>query len=252
MSLPTNSTLLRAIAIMEEVVRAQGGVTAAEIGKRLDIPKPTAHRLLIQLEQEGLIKRELDGRRLVPGQRMKQLAFGILASPSVSAALRAVLQRLSEQVGETCNLSVRSEHEVIYFDRVETNWPVRVQLAPGSRLPLHCTASGKLFLALMPHDQRRTLMASLDLKPHTPHTATTIEQLEKRLKHIERERISTDDEEFIEGMVAVAVPVYDGTNNVLASLAIHAPSMRQPLERLLEQVPLMRKATRELENILEE
>lgn len=252
MSSSTNSTLLRAIAIMEEVVRSGSGVTVADIGKRLDIPKPTAHRLLAQLEQEGLIKRELDGRHLVPGPRMKQLAFGILANPSVSASLRSVLQRLSEQVGETCNLSVRNENEVIYFDRVETNWPVRVQLVQGSRLPLHCTASGKLFLALMPHEKRRVLIASLSLKPHTRHTATTQEELEKRLKLIERERISTDDEEFIEGMVAVAVPVYDRANNVLASLAIHAPSMRQPLEKLLDQVPLMREATRELESILEE
>ncbi|QEA37731.1 IclR family transcriptional regulator [Pistricoccus aurantiacus] len=252
MSLSTNSTLLRAIALMEEVIKGEGTLTAAELGKRLDITKPTAHRLLGQLEQEGLIRRDLSGRHLIPGPRLKRMAFGALSNPSVNASIRAVLKRLSERVGETCNLTVRDEHEVIYFDRIETNWPVRVQLAPGSRLPLHCTSSGKLFLATMPPKQRQGLIDSLTLAPYTPHTLVTPEALEESLKHIERERVSTDNEEFIEGMVAVAVPIHDPSNRVLACLAIHAPCMRQPLEKLLELVPIMRESAREMEKVLEE
>lgn len=246
----TNSTLLRAIAMMEEIIQADHGLTAAELGKRLDIPKPTAHRLLGQLEAEGLVQRGLEGRQLAPGPRLRRMVSGILAHPSVNAPIRAVLQRLAGEVGETCNLSIRDEHQVLYFDRVETNWPVRIQLAPGSRLPMHCTSSGKLFLATMPAEQRRLLLDSLTLEAHTPYTMTDRETLEESLKQIERDRLSTDNEEFIEGMVAIAVPVYDNANHVIASLAIHAPRMRLPLEELLEWAPVMRQSTRELENII--
>ncbi|PMR72447.1 IclR family transcriptional regulator [Billgrantia endophytica] len=250
-STSSNSTLLRAIAIMEEIANADQSLTAADLDKRLDIPKPTIHRLLGQLETEGLVQRELDGRHLMPGPRLRRMSLGILSNASFSAPRRALLQQLAKKVGETCNLTLLDGHEVLYFDRVETNWPVRIQLAPGSRLPLHCTASGKLFLAMMPPHRRHALLASLSLEAHTPYTLTTPSVLEERLVRIGRDRLSTDNEEFIEGMVAIAVPVYDRVGNQLASLAIHAPRMRHSLDTLLEWAPLMRQTASELEVALE-
>lgn len=246
-----NSTLLRAIAIMEEIVGTDESLTAADLDRRLDIPKPTIHRLLGQLEEEGLLQRELDGRHLVPGPRLRRLGLGILSSASLGAPRRALLHRLAEKVGETCNLTLLDGHEVLYFERVETNWPVRIQLAPGSRLPLHCTASGKLFLAMMPPHRRHALLASLALEAHTPYTLTTPRALEERLCQIARDSLSTDNEEFIEGMVAIAVPVYDKVGKVQASLAIHAPRIRYTIDTLLEWAPLMRQTAAELETILE-
>lgn len=242
-----NSTLLRAIAIMEEVANSDQSLTAADLDKRLDIPKPTIHRLLGQLEEEGLLQRELDGRHLSAGPRLRRMGLGVLSSASLGAPRRALLQRLAEAVGETCNLTLLDGHEVLYFDRVETNWPVRVQLAPGSRLPLHCTASGKLFLAMMPPHRRHPLLASLSLDAHTPYTLTTTGELEERLGQIARDQLSTDDEEFIQGMVAIAVPVYDRVGQVRASLAIHAPRVRHSLDSLLEWAPMMRQTAAELE-----
>jgi len=247
----TNSTLLRVIAIMEEITGADQSLTAAELDKRLDIPKPTIHRLLGQLEDEGLIQRELDGRHLGPGPRLRRMGLNILSSASLGAPRRALLERLAREVGETCNLSLLDGHQVLYFDRIETNWPVRIQLAPGSRLPLHCTASGKLFLAMMPPHRRHALLSSLTLEAHTPYTLTTEKALEEGLSQIARDSLSTDNEEFIEGMVAIAVPVYDGVGQIRASLAIHAPRMRHSLETLLEWAPLMRQIASNLEAALE-
>ena len=247
----SNSTLSRAIAIMEEIANAEQNLTAADIDKRLDIPKPTVHRLLGQLEAEGLVQRELDGRHLSPGPRLRHMGLGILSSASFGAPRRALLHRLAKEVGETCNLTLLDGHEVLYFDRVETNWPVRIQLSPGSRLPIHCTASGKLFLAMMPPHQRKALLSSLALEAHTRYTLTTAAALEEQLLQIGRDRLSTDDEEFIEGMVAIAVPVYDKVGRLIAGLAIHAPRMRHSLDTLLEWAPLMRQTASELETVLD-
>ncbi|XKE44381.1 IclR family transcriptional regulator [Halomonas organivorans] len=246
----TNTTLLRAISLLEEVATTTHSISAADIDKRLDIPKPTIHRLLKQLEEQQLITRDLDGRHLLPGPRLHRMALGTLANETLKAPRRLLLERLAKEVGETCNLTLLDGHELLYYDRVETNWPVRVQLAPGSRLPLHCTCSGKLFLALMPPHRRRALLSSMRLDAHTPHTLTSIDALEEELSQIARDRLSTDSEELIEGMVAIAVPIYDHVGNIQATLAIHAPRLRHSIESLLEWAPLMRQIAAELEETL--
>ncbi len=247
---PTNSTLFRAISLLEEIATAEYSLSAADLTKRLDIPKPTTHRLLAQLEEQQLLSRDLDGRHLLPGPRLHRMAIATLANESLKAPRRMLLERLAREVGETCNLALLDGHQLLYYDRVETNWPVRIQLAPGSHLPLHCTASGKLFLALMPPRRRRALLSSLTLEAHTPYTLTSISALDAKLAQIARDQLSTDNEEFIQGMVAIAVPIYDRVGQIIATLAIHAPRLRHSIESLLEWAPLVRQVAAELEETL--
>lgn len=242
-----NTTLLRAIRILEEIATAEYNISASDIDKRLDIPKPTIHRLLKQLEEQQLITRNLDGRHLLPGQRLHRMALGALANESLKAPRRRLLEHLADETGETCNLTLHDGHELLYYDRIETNWPVRIQLAPGSRLPLHCTSSGKLFLAMMPSHRRRALLSSLPLEAYTPYTLISSSALEEQLVQIARDRLSTDNEEFIQGMVAIAVPIYDHVGNMQATLAVHAPRLRHSIQSLLEWAPLMRQIASEIE-----
>ncbi|MBF7052908.1 IclR family transcriptional regulator [Halomonas sp. KAO] len=246
----TNSTLQRGLLLLEAVATAPHGMSAADLERRLEIPKPTLHRLLKQLEEQEFVIRDLEGRHLLPGERLHCIAMGVLSNERLKAPRRILLKRLADEVGETCNLTLLDGHEVMYYERVETNWPVRIQLPPGSRLPIHCTASGKLFLALMPPHQRRLLLQHLPLEAHTPYTATTADDLESRLETIVSQELSTDDEEFIQGMVAVAVPVYDQAGRMQATLAIHAPRLRHTIESLKEWAPLMRRIASELQDTL--
>jgi DNA-binding IclR family transcriptional regulator len=243
----TNTALFRAIRLLEEITTAEHSLTAADLDKRLDIPKPTIHRLLGQLEEQKLISRDLDGRHLLPGPRLHRMAIGTLENESLKAPRRLLLERLSKETGETCNLTMLDGHELLYYERVETNWPVRIQLPPGSRLPLHCTSSGKLFLALMPPQRRRALLSSLTLDAYTPYTLTTVSALEEQLGQIALNELSTDNEEFIQGMVAIAVPIYDRVGHMQATLAIHAPRLRHSIESLVEWAPLMRTVATKLE-----
>ncbi|QFU00833.1 Acetate operon repressor [Halomonas sp. THAF5a] len=247
---PPNTTLLRAISLLEEIATADHAISAADLDRRLEIPKPTIHRLLKQLEEEQLVTRELDGRHLLPGPRLHRMAMGTLANESLKAPRRLLLERLAREVGETCNLSLLDGHQLLYYDRVETNWPVRIQLTPGSRLPLHCTASGKLFLALMPPHRRRALLSTLTLEAHTPYTITSLATLEEQLVQIARDNLSTDNEEFLQGMVAIAVPIFDQVGHMQATLAVHAPRLRHSIDSLLEWAPLMRQIAAELEESL--
>lgn len=247
----TNSSLLRAFSLIEEIVKVDGATTVADLCQRLDVPKPTAHRIISQLEKESLLQREPGGRHLSPGPRLRAIALNVLAQRSVGAPRRAILQRLAEELGETCNITLLDGHELIYFERVETNWPVRIQLPSGSRMPLHCTASGKLFLALMPLHRRKALLASLSLDSHTSNSIIDRDLLEQEMEKIIENTLSTDNEELIEGMVAIAVPIYDDVGQVRATLAVHAPTIRKPLASLMEHAPLLRRTAAQLQTVLD-
>jgi IclR family acetate operon transcriptional repressor len=235
------SPFLRAIALLEQVAGADSPVALADATAAVGLPKPTVYRMLAMLADAGLLAREPDGRRVSPGPRLARLALGVLRNGTASAARRAILKRLVATLGETCNLTMLDGDEVVYLDRVESDWPLRVTLQPGSRVPLHCTASGKLLLALLPAARRRAIVAAIALPRSTERTITDRRQLDAELARVRRERLAVDDEEYLAGLVCVAVPVsVDG--RVVASVAVQAPVARMPLAAALGHVPALRDA----------
>lgn len=234
--------LMRAFALLEHVAHAQGAVSLQEMTEAAALPKPTIYRMLNVLEQAGLIAREPDGRRVVAGPRLARLAFDVLMNESVRAPRHAILSRLAGEVGETVNLTMLEHGEVVYLDRVESAWPLRMALQPGSRVPLHCTASGKLLLALLPTARRRRIVAQLQLARHTDNTITDRRRLESEMAAIRRAGFATDNEEYLVGVVCVAVPVMARGGRATASVAVHAPVARMTLDRALSLTPALRRA----------
>jgi len=234
--------LMRAFALLEHVAHAQGAVSLQEMTEAAALPKPTIYRMLNVLEQAGLIAREPDGRRVVAGPRLARLALDVLMNESVRAPRRAILSRLAGEVGETVNLTMLEHGEVVYLDRVESAWPLRMALQPGSRVPLHCTASGKLLLALLPTARRRRIVAQLPLTRHTDNTITDRRHLESAMAAIRRAGFATDNEEYLVGVVCVAVPVMARGGRAIASVAVHAPVARMTLDRALSLAPALRRA----------
>jgi len=102
-AIPTN---LRLLLVIEEIAKAGVPVTPTEMNRVLNLPKPTIHRLFATLEAEGFIQREIDGREYSPGLRLRTLSADILSSLRIRTARMAILTRLSEQIGETCNIAL--------------------------------------------------------------------------------------------------------------------------------------------------
>lgn len=163
---------------------------------------------------------------------------------------RGVLRKLVGKLGETCNLTVQDAGRVLYIERIETTQPLRMHLDPGTWVPMHCTASGKLFLASMPLAERRHVLAQLSLNRHSPRTITDPAQLERELDEIARRGIGVDDEEFVRGMIAVAVPVRNHDGLVVAAIACHAPTARVSMPELLAGVRHMQEAADEAREVL--
>lgn len=231
-----------------EILCAQGRpLSLAEAVEATGWPKPSVHRMLGQLEGGGLLLREPGGRRYAPAPRLLRLAESSLSAGTQQGVRHAVLRQLAADIGESCNLTALSGAEVIYLDRVESAFPLRMELRPGTRVPIHCSASGKLFLAHLPPARRAAILDGLPLARHTASTFTDRRALEAELERIARQGYATDAEEFVDGLVCVAVPVPGaGRRTVHCAVALQAPAARMSLARALQQVPRLAEAAQAL------
>jgi len=237
-----SSPLLRGLLILEKVSTSSRALTVADLLEEVDIPKPTVHRITAQLEEAGYLQYEPNNKRLTIGPKLKDIGFDVLTNRVSGAPRHAILKALSEEIEETCNCAMLDGDHTIYFDRVESDGLYRIDLKIGSHLPLHCTASGKLFLAHMPANQRKKLISAAPLKQYTERSITDPVQLEAELKLIKRDGIGIDDEEFVPGMVALAVPVFNAKNEICFTVAMHAPAIRKSLALLRQYLPSLKRA----------
>lgn len=241
--IPTN---LRLLLLVEAVAKTGVPVAPTALSDALGLPKPTIHRLLATAEDEGFLQRAVDGRSYGPGKRLRNLAANTLSSQRIRTERLLIMQALAEEVGETCNLAAPSRHGMVYLDRVETHWPLRIQLPVGTQVPFHCTASGKMYLSSLRTDKLQRLLGSLQLERRTSRTLTDPDKLMEELSAIRAREYSTDNEEFMDGMCAVAVPIRDSEGRLLTTLSVHAPDQRRSLDSLINMLDPVRRAAEKL------
>ncbi|MEX2520543.1 MAG: IclR family transcriptional regulator [Paracoccaceae bacterium] len=247
-NIPTNLRLLR---VVEEIVRAAGPVTPTDVNQTLCLPKPTIHRLFATLEESGFIRRDVDGRRYMPGRRLRRMAGAVFSGERLHTARLTILTRLAQEIGETCNFAAPDGDAMLYIDRVETAWPLRIQLPVGTRVPLYCTASGKMFLSTLSERHLRSYLASSERAARTPRSLIEADALTAELTLIRRRGFALDNEEFMEGMVAAAVPVKDAAGRLMSTLSFHAPIQRVGFAQAETHLPLLNTAARALAELLD-
>jgi len=243
----------RSFAILEHVAGSRTPVDVLDIISSVKLPKATAYRLVDWFISQGYLTREPGRRRLIVGPKLTKLAFGALSSSMRNDTPHVVLQRLVRTLNETCNIGTLLNGEVAYLDRVEAeHWPLRLHYTIGSRVPLHCSAIGKLYLALAAAPRRRRLLQCLELRRFTGSTITDSARLDTELRQIRKEQVSFDRQEYLVGVVCMAVPVMGKNGEMLAALAIQAPEARMNLETARRHLPALRNAAGELAEIFQD
>src|SRR5260370_4319248 len=155
------------------------------------------------LQEADLLQREPLSKRYIVGARTSALAIDVMQHSTLRAQCHAVLQELVDEIGESCNLTMLDGNEVLYIDRVETPLPLRLHLEPGTRVPLHCTASGKIFLSEMSAKQAYRLLGKGPYKRYTDKTITDPDFLEQELRKTKKTQVATHDSELFDASVAV-------------------------------------------------
>ena len=240
---------MRLFALLEVIAAKDQRYSLQALVEETGLPKPTLHRMLQQLESAGLLHRNGDGRHYGTGARLRRLAENLLLNDSHHGARHAVLRHLVEEVGESCNITALSGSEVVYLDRVETAAPLRFYLHPGSRVPAHCSASGKMFLSQMTATQRRRLLAHAPLERYTANTLTDLDQLELEIKRVRRNGFALDDEEFLPGLLCAAVPVPSDNGRSNLCVAVQAPIIRLSPTKARQVLPALQRAALALSHI---
>jgi len=240
---------LRVFEIAQLVASSSQPVSLDYISRATDIPKPTAYRLINALVQGGFLLREARPKCYSAGDRLSALAVTVMSNSTLRGERRAILKTLVDQIGETCNFTTLVGTDLLFVDRVEAEWPLRVHLKPGSQVPIHATASGKLFLSQVPARVRRRVLHGAPLERLTAKTVTDPTVLEAELARIRKSKVATDDEGFLAGLIAVAVPVLGRNRSMIGTVAVNAPSARMNLSQALEHVPLLRRAASDLSRI---
>lgn len=245
-----NTALKKALSALELFATQTRPMASTVAAFELGLSRQATGRLLRQLEDLGLILR-LPDDKFILGPRSNKLAIDIISTSHISTSTHAILESVVSLVGETSNIGMLDGYEVVYIDRVECNWPLRVQLRPGSRVPSHCTAIGKLLLAHLPARRRTRLVSLMPLPRITKYTITDRQAFTEHLKEIRAQGYSVNNQEDSLGLIAIAVPIRSRSNTVVAGLSIHSPEARLPIEQAKTYIDELNAAAAQLSEVLE-
>jgi IclR family KDG regulon transcriptional repressor len=232
----------RALQILESFDDEHPEMGVSEISQAVDLHKATTHRIMTTLLNFGYLERAVDGQRYRLGLRLTELGFRAIRRMDLRREALWHMNQLSQKWGEACDLSIFDHGEVFYIEMIPGSHALTIAAGVGQRLPAHCTASGKLFLAHLPAQELEGFLR----KPLTTYTGKTISSvlgLQQQLELIRRQGYAFDDEEFETGIRAIACPIFDRTGKVVAAMSIPSPASRMTVEHVPEIARALAEAT---------
>jgi DNA-binding IclR family transcriptional regulator len=238
-------SIQRAVAILRSFTETEPELGVTELAERLDLPKSTVSRMLTSLQAERLVEQNPDTGRYRLGLGLISLAGVALGRLNARAAAQPYLNELVSQTQETVNVTVLDGRECVNIERAFSPQPIRYMGWIGRRMPLFCTASGKVLLAGMTPEEQTAVLPH-PLPAFTGHTITDRERLERQLDHIRRAGYAIVHEEYEEGFSSVAAPIHNHKGEVLATLAISGPAYRMDEEKIASFVTPLLGVTRQI------
>lgn len=216
----------RTLDILEALVEFGSEAGLVDVSQAVGLPLATVHRLLGTLIRRGYVKQNRDNRKYSLGFRALQMGNDMRLGFSLRLEARPFLRQLMQHSGESANLAVLDDGEVVYIDQAQSSRILRMFTQLGSRVPAHSSASGKAMLAFSPTETVDGIIRRYGLARQTSHTITETNIFLRELERVRAQGYAIDDEEQEEGVRCVAVPVRGGSGQVIASLSVSGPSAR--------------------------
>jgi DNA-binding IclR family transcriptional regulator len=217
-----------------------GMASAADIVYMLDIPRPTAHRLVNTLVKMQLIQKMPVKGKYAVAPKLLDLATSILHSTMVYAPLQTLLNDLARKTGETCSLAVMSTGAVEYIASAIGHSPLTLQFQAGQKTPLHCTSSGRVLLASLDEETLSKFLSTGPWESITPFSTTDPKALRKKVLAVRTDGYALNDSEYVVGVVGVAVPIKNDAGDVVAALTLSAPKSRHSVGDMAKLIPTLR------------
>jgi IclR family acetate operon transcriptional repressor len=221
----TIKSLDRAMIVLERLSEI-GNATLSELAADLGQAPASVYRVLVTLQGRGIVGYEADGQIWHIGPTAYLIGSRFLRRTSLVERARPVLRRLMEQTGETANLGIAREGQVLFVSQVETHATIRAFFPPGTMSPMHASGIGKALLAHMPDDDRDRLLDGQELTQFTQFTCADRPALEADLAQIKARGYSIDAEEKNLGMRCIAAPIFDVYGETVAGISVSGPTSR--------------------------
>lgn len=221
-----------------------------QIAEQIGIHKSTVHRLLATLEGKRFVQRDPATGTYRLGIRLLQMAYLTLEHNDLRRLAAPFLLNLREQTRETIHLSVLDDTVVVFLDVVESPQRVKLAAAIGQRLPALATASGKSVLAFMPDETVRHALER-GMPQYTQNTLSSPEAFFEDLRLVRERGFAFDEQEYEDGINAVAASILDLDGQPIAAVAVAGPAYRLTRERMIEIGPLITAATQAIAQELE-
>ncbi len=220
-------SLVRALALLNRIAEsADEGVTLTELALQVGLPPSTAHRLLTTLEQERYVRFDHEGRLWSVGVQAFATGCAFTKTRSLAGLARPRMRRLMEDSGETVNLAVEDDGRAVYLAQVECRQMMRAFARPGSRVPLHCSAVGKVILSGATAKRFATILRRQGMPRLTARTIVAPSLLRADLEQARPAGYFIDDEEHAVGLRCVSAPIFDETGTVVAAVSASGPMAR--------------------------
>lgn len=227
----TIKSLDRAMEVLEFLSAAQGKALTA-LATEMGQSPATVYRILVTLQGRGLVEFDAEEQVWHIGAQAFVIGARFLRRTSLVDRARPILRRLMEATGETANLGMERDGQVLFLSQVETHSNIRAFFPPGTLSPLHASGIGKALLARLEPDRLERMLARASLERFTEHTITTSTALLADLAQIRARGFAIDNEEKSAGMRCIAAPVFDVNREAVAGISVSGPVSRVSLDQV--------------------
>lgn len=243
------ASLAKGLRVLECFGADHPRLAIADVAEATGLDRATARRCLLTLHDLGYA--DYDGKYFSLTPRVLRLGMGALAALSLPQIVQPWLDRLSEQIGQSCSVSILDGTEIVYIARAAQRRVMSIGLMPGSRLPAHCTSMGRVLLAALPETEALAVIDASDLTPRTPRSLADPAEIMGEIANVRNMGYSVVDQEVELGLRSLAVPVYNCRGEVVAALNTGMAAVQTKPEELVRlYLPALQKVQVGLRRVL--
>ena len=249
----SHTTIVQALdrgLILLIALAKEGKISLTELAKKVDLPPSSAHRLLSTLQRHEFAEFDKATQDWMVGVEAFRIGNSFVVRTNLIEAARGTMQNLMQDTGETANLGIASNGDIIFVNQVETNHPIRAFFPPGTRSHMHSSGIGKALLANFSGEEVKKILSEKGQPAFTPKTLTTPEAMFIELETIRQRGWSLDDEERYNGMRCEAATIYNSLAEPIAGISVSGPSIRFSDARIAEFGPQVQQAANEVTRLI--
>jgi IclR family pca regulon transcriptional regulator len=235
----------RGLDVIRSFSAAAPKQTLSDVAARSGLTRAGARRILLTLQSLGYVR--TDGKHYALTPRILDLGFAYLSSMPIWNLAEPVMQRLVDEVKESCSAAVLDGADIVYVLRVPTRKIMSIGLGVGSRLPASCTSMGRMLLAALPDAEVEALLKADPPAALTRYTVTEPDAVLAKVRQARRQGWCLVNQELEEGLVSLAAPIVNRAGETIAALNISGQANRTPPRQMQEQMlPALLKAAKDV------